>query len=106
HGAPDGLLPCGLAARDSLRLEAGMPLYGHELTEEVTPAAAGLGRLVHFDHEFVGREALADRAGETTALVALVGTGRRAARAGDVVYHGATRVGEVTSGTLSPTLGH
>ncbi|MGL1742637.1 hypothetical protein ACSTHD_23650, partial [Vibrio parahaemolyticus] len=54
-GTPAGLVPCGLAARDTLRLEAGMPLYGHELSRDVTPAQAGLGRVVAADKPvFVG----------------------------------------------------
>ena len=116
--APDGtaipaLSPCGLAARDSLRLEAGMPLYGHELSEGITPFDASLGSVVGLDKpEFVGREALVERAGRrgaegTTVLVALAGQGRRAARAGSAVFDAAgRRVGTVTSGLLSPTLGH
>ena len=116
--APDGtaipaLSPCGLAARDSLRLEAGMPLYGHELSEGITPFDASLGSVVGLDKpEFVGREALVERAGRrgaegTTVLVALAGQGRRAARAGSAVFDAAgRRVGAVTSGLLSPTLGH
>lgn len=106
RGASRGLLPCGLAARDSLRLEAGMALYGNELSEEVTPAAAGLARLVHTDHDFVGRRALLERAGETTTLIGLAGSGRRAARAGDRVIRHGRDIGHITSGTLSPTLGH
>ena len=120
-GAAFGLVPAGLAARDTLRLEAGMPLYGHELSRGVLPAQAGLGRTVSFDKpDFVGREALeAAAAGgsdgaagstpETAArpvLVGLVAEGRRAGRAGYAVFDGETPVGEVTSGALSPTLGH
>lgn len=111
------LTPCGLASRDSLRLEAGMPLYGHELTEDITPFDASLGAVVKLDKpEFVGREALAARAARegqegTHVLVALAGDGRRAARAGSTILlddgdgepH---ELGTVTSGLLSPTLGH
>lgn len=111
------LTPCGLAARDSLRLEAGMPLYGHELTEGITPFDASLGAVVKLDKpEFVGRTALAARAereGEagTRVLVALTGEGRRAARAGSTILAddgegGPHELGAVTSGLLSPTLGH
>lgn len=103
--------PCGLACRDTLRLEAGMPLYGHELTRETTPFDAGLGRVVQFadGREFVGAEALAARARESssTRLVGLAGSGRRAARAGyPVLTPEGGRLGQVTSGALSPTLGH
>lgn len=107
-GADAGLQPCGLASRDTLRLEAGMPLYGHELSEEITPFEAGLGRVVRLDHEFVGRDALAAQASTQPSrmLVGLAGEGRRAARAGSSVLAGETEVGVVTSGVLSPTLGH
>lgn len=99
---------CGLAARDSLRLEAGMPLYGQELTTDVTPFEVGLEWVVHTDREFVGDVALTDRKtnGPRAHLIGLAGTGRRAARSGYRVLDGDDAVGEVTSGVLSPTLGH
>lgn len=99
---------CGLASRDSLRLEAGMPLYGQELTDQLSPYDVGMGRLVHLDHEFVGHEALAARAEQPPRhhLVGLQGEGRRAARAGYAVFLAGEQVGEITSGILSPTLGH
>ncbi|MEU0373058.1 glycine cleavage system aminomethyltransferase GcvT [Streptomyces sp. NPDC006283] len=111
-GAPAGLVPCGLSCRDTLRLEAGMPLYGHELTTALTPFDAGLGRVVKFekDGDFVGREALtaaAERA-ETAPprkLVGLIAEGRRVPRAGMQVVVGGEVIGEVTSGAPSPTLG-
>jgi len=107
-GAPLGVVPCGLASRDTLRLEAGMPLYGHELTKSITPYDAGLARLVDLDHEFVGRAALARRSSEPAgvSLVGLRGEGRRAARAGCEVTRDGAPVGVVTSGALSPTLGY
>ncbi|PKI92118.1 glycine cleavage system protein T [Actinomycetales bacterium SN12] len=112
-GADRGLVPAGLAARDTLRLEAGMPLYGHELTRETVPAQAGLGRVVVADKErFVGKDALAGGAAGTGAqagrtLIGLTAEGRRAGRAGyPVVLEDGTVVGEITSGALSPTLGH
>ncbi|MCR1981046.1 glycine cleavage system aminomethyltransferase GcvT [Cellulosimicrobium cellulans] len=128
-GAPLGLVPAGLSARDSLRLEAGMPLYGHELDTTTTPYEAGLGRVVKLDKvdadgaplEFVGRAALAARRESPPArvLVGLRGLGRRPARAGYAVVlpgdgvdaggavgESARRVGTVTSGAPSPTLGH
>ncbi len=103
-----GLIPAGLAARDTLRLEAGMPLYGHELSLDIVPAQAGLGRVVAADKEdFVGRAGLsAVVASEAPVLVGLVSEGRRAGRAGYAVLDGDTPVGEITSGALSPTLGH
>lgn len=107
-GADHGLVPAGLAARDTLRLEAGMPLYGHELSLDVVPAQAGLGRAVAADKEqFVGKEGLAavDLA-SAPVLVGLTADGKRAGRAGYGVFDGETRVGEITSGALSPTLGH
>ncbi|WP_020666671.1 glycine cleavage system aminomethyltransferase GcvT [Amycolatopsis nigrescens] len=109
-GAPHGLLPAGLACRDTLRLEAGMPLYGNELSIEQTPFEANLGRVVKFEKpgDFVGRAALAEHrdAARERVLVGLKGTGRRAPRHGYRVLAGETEVGEVTSGALSPTLGY
>ncbi|WP_073947711.1 glycine cleavage system aminomethyltransferase GcvT [Streptomyces kebangsaanensis] len=111
-GAPAGLVPCGLSCRDTLRLEAGMPLYGHELSLALTPFDAGLGRVVKFDKEgdFVGREALLAAAEHAAAepprvLVGLVAEGRRVPRAGYAVVAGGEVIGEVTSGAPSPTLG-
>ncbi|WP_280527352.1 aminomethyltransferase family protein [Ruania zhangjianzhongii] len=107
-GQDAGVIACGLASRDSLRLEAGMPLYGNELTSQITPYDVGMNRLVHLDREFVGQEALAARADQPARhhLVALQGAGRRAARAGYPVYLSGQQIGEVTSGILSPTLGY
>ncbi|MBD7917533.1 glycine cleavage system aminomethyltransferase GcvT [Cellulomonas sp. Sa3CUA2] len=119
-GAEHGLVPAGLSARDSLRLEAGMPLYGNELDRTTTPHDAGLGRVVRLDKvdadgapmHFVGRDALAARAVSAPArvLVGLQGLGRRAARHGyDVLASTAPDapvVGTVTSGAPSPTLGY
>ena len=110
-GEPHGLVPAGLAARDTLRLEAGMPLYGHELSLDIVPAQAGLGRVVAADKdEFVGKAGLsAVVASDAPVLVGLTSEGRRAGRAGYAVFaetDAATPVGEITSGALSPTLGH
>ncbi|WP_407360834.1 glycine cleavage system aminomethyltransferase GcvT [Microbacterium sp. LBN7] len=106
-GEPHGLVPAGLAARDTLRLEAGMPLYGHELSLETRPAQAGLGRVVVADKEsFIGKDAV-DAAPEAPVLVGLAAEGKRAGRAGyAVVDADGTVLGEITSGALSPTLGH
>lgn len=108
-GRPDGLLPIGLGARDTLRLEAKMALYGHELTEEVNPLEAGLGWAVNFDKgDFIGRDALLRVRDEKPAR-RLVGF-RMVERGGapraeyEVQVNGAT-VGHVTSGTHSPSLG-
>ncbi|MEU6052370.1 glycine cleavage system aminomethyltransferase GcvT [Streptomyces xanthochromogenes] len=111
-GQGAGLVPCGLSCRDTLRLEAGMPLYGHELTTALTPFDAGLGRVVKFekDGDFVGRKALEAAAEKAEAnpprkLVGLIAEGRRVPRAGFSVVAGGEVVGEVTSGAPSPTLG-
>jgi aminomethyltransferase len=108
--APGGLPAAGLAARDTLRLEAGMPLYGNELGPDVTPYEAGLGRVVRLDKpgDFVGRQALAARAAEgpQRTLIGLIGKSRRVPRHGYAVLSDAgDRVGVVTSGAPSPTLG-
>ena len=111
-GEAHGLVPAGLSSRDSLRLEAGMPLYGQELDRTMTPYDAGLGRVVALakDVDFVGKEALRARAGSDPArlLVGLEGLTRRAARPGHAVLVGPNgpHVGTVTSGAPSPTLGH
>jgi aminomethyltransferase len=108
-GREQGLQPCGLGARDTLRLEAGMPLYGNELDSETTPFEAGLGRVVKFEKEgeFVGREALAKVAeAPRKRLVGLRITGRGIARHGHPLWVGDRRTGIVTSGTQSPTLGY
>ncbi|OFT60995.1 glycine cleavage system protein T [Brachybacterium sp. HMSC06H03] len=106
----DRIVPCGLACRDTLRLEAGMPLYGNELSRDLLPAQAGMGRIVALSSkgDFVGREAT--EAAQTEGLPVLVGLaaeGRRAARAGSAVRdEEGNEIGAVTSGVLSPTLGH
>lgn len=106
-GEAHGLVPAGLAARDTLRLEAGMPLYGHELSIETKPAQAGLGRVVAGDKDaFVGKDGVAP-ASDARVLTGLSAEGKRAGRAGyAVVVDDGTVVGEITSGALSPTLGH
>ena len=112
-GEPFGMIPAGLASRDSLRLEAGMPLYGHELGLDITPFESGLGRLVEIALEkkaadFVGREALAELAKSESKriLVGLKAQAKRPARAGSkLVDAEGNEIGEVTSGIPSPTLG-
>jgi glycine cleavage system T protein (aminomethyltransferase) len=108
-GEADGLVPAGLAARDTLRLEAGMPLYGNELGPEVTPFDAGLGRVVVLDKpgDFVGRAALAERAqaAPQRVLVGLTVGSRRVPRHGYPVLWDGKPSGIVTSGAPSPTLG-
>ncbi|MFW2512701.1 glycine cleavage system aminomethyltransferase GcvT [Demequina sp. SO4-13] len=115
RGDSAGLMPCGLAARDSLRLEAGMPLYGHELSHDTNPFEAGLGRIVSFGRDdgpprgdFVGRAALEQvrDIGAKKTLVGLVGEGRRSPRTGYPVTDAHdNQLGIVTSGAPSPTLG-
>jgi len=108
-GADRGLVPAGLACRDSLRLEAGMPLYGNELSLDLDPYAAGLGGVVALskDGGFVGRSALEAKKQQTPArqLVGLKGSGRRSARSHYPVLKDGQVIGEVTSGAPSPTLG-
>jgi glycine cleavage system T protein (aminomethyltransferase) len=108
-GGPAGVTPVGLGARDTLRLEAGMPLYGNELDRETNPFEAGLGRVVKLEKpgEFVGRGALEKiaREGIDKRLVGLIVKGRGIARHGYPVDAGERRTGVVTSGTQSPTLG-
>jgi aminomethyltransferase len=104
----DGIRPCGLGARDTLRLEAGMPLYGNELSRDTNPFEVNLGRVVKLEKgEFVGRPALqavAD-AGPRRKLIGLQMVDNAIPRAGYEVRAGGDAVGKVTSGTLSPTLG-
>jgi aminomethyltransferase len=108
-GAPYGLAPVGLGARDTLRLEAGMPLYGNDLDATVNPYEAGLERVVKLGKsgDFVGRAALerVAAAGPARKLVGLIVRGRGIARHGYPVYAGDRTSGIVTSGTQSPTLG-
>ncbi|TFD74483.1 glycine cleavage system aminomethyltransferase GcvT [Cryobacterium fucosi] len=111
-GEPVGLVPAGLASRDTLRLEAGMPLYGHELSVSTYPAQAGLGRVVNLAKEtdFIGRAASEEGpSADARVLVGLVAEGKRAGRADYPVYRSAdapVAEGVITSGALSPTLGH
>ncbi len=103
-----GVLPAGLGARDTLRLEAGLPLHGHELGEGITPLQAGLGWVVRWDKgEFRGKAPLAaerDR-GISRRLRGLLVEGRRPPRAGYAVLQDGVTIGEVTSGNFSPVLG-
>jgi aminomethyltransferase len=104
---PDAVIkPAGLGARDMLRLEAGMPLYGHELNETIDPISAGLGWAVDLKKEFIGGDALRKIAeeGPRRKLVGLELEGRRIARQGTPVVKFGNVIGEVTSGTFSPTV--
>lgn len=104
-----GVTPCGLGARDTLRLEAALALYGQDIDETTTPLEAGLGWLVHLDRkgDFIGRTVLEQQkaTGVKRRLVGIQMVGRYIARHGYPVLSDGTVVGEVTSGTLSPTLG-
>jgi aminomethyltransferase len=114
EGVTAAVRPCGLGARDSLRTEASMPLYGHEITEEIDPLSAGLAFAVKLDKgaaderegRFIGQDALEAiaKAGPKHKLVGLEVEGRRAARQGMGIHRGGEHVGHVTSGCLSPTL--
>lgn len=105
-----GVVPCGLGARDTLRLEAAMALYGQDIDETTTPLEAGLGWLVHLDTkgDFIGRSVLEQQKSALVPrrLVGLQMQGRNIARHGYQVLSQGQVVGEITSGTLSPTLGY
>jgi aminomethyltransferase len=107
HGAAAGAKPAGLGCRDTLRLEAAMPLYGHELNEEINPYQAGLGFAVNLDgRDFPGRDVLAKIRDDLKQpkRVGLELSGKRVPREHYVVLSGNEHIGEVTSGTFSPTL--
>jgi aminomethyltransferase len=101
-----GAVPCGLGARDVLRLEAGLPLHGHEIDEHTSPVEAGLDRFVSFDKEYVGAPLLKEQreSGVQRKLVGLKLPGRSAPREGYPVLYQGQQIGQVTSGTYSPTL--
>lgn len=106
-GVGDGLTPIGLGARDTLRHEAGMPLYGHEIDETTNPLEAGLDWAVKFNHDFVGKQALLDvtaRGGTGRKLVGLTSPSKRCPRQGYPITAGGTPIGQVCSGNISPTL--
>lgn len=102
----EGVKPIGLGARDTLRLEKGLPLYGHELDGDHTPLEAGLERFIDFEKDFIGKEALLaqKQAGLTRVLTGFVCEGRRAAREGFEVRVDGRAVGRVSSGAFSPDL--
>jgi aminomethyltransferase len=108
-GKPTGLAPAGLGARDTLRMEAGLALYGHELSRTINPVEAGLSRFIRFkDREFIGKEALlhaaAEENPEARRMVGLELSSQRIARHGQKILSGGRPIGEVTSGTFSPSL--
>lgn len=104
-GAQDGLIPCGLGARDTLRLEAGMPLYGHEMSETITPKEAGLGIFVKMDKpDFIGKQALVQDPKRRRTGLQMVDRG--IAREGALVLKDGQEIGIVTSGTQLPFVGY
>ena len=105
-GKEEGLIPCGLGARDTLRLEAAMPLYGHEMDEQVTPLEAGLGFAVKMTKEdFIGKKALEEKGEPARKRIGLKVTGRGIIREHQDVYLGDRLIGHTTSGTHCPYLG-
>ena len=105
-GKPFGLTLCGLGCRDTLRMEAAMPLYGHEMDDAVSPMETGLGRYVKMEKpEFIGRDALAASGEPRRARIGLKVTGRGIAREHFPVYRNGKQIGMTTSGTHCPTVG-
>ncbi|QAT49166.1 glycine cleavage system aminomethyltransferase GcvT [Caproiciproducens sp. NJN-50] len=104
-GKEYGLIPCGLGARDTLRLEAAMPLYGHEMDETVNPFEAGLSFGVKMDsHDFIGKEVLSKKMNPSRVRIGLTVTGRGIARGGEPVLTNGSEIGKTTSGTFCPYL--
>ena len=105
-GKENGLIPCGLGARDTLRLEAGMPLYGHEMTDDITPKQTGLGIFVKMDKaDFIGKKAMEEIGTPSVKRCGLKMIGRGIARENCPVYAGDKLIGHTTSGTHCPYLG-
>jgi aminomethyltransferase len=106
EGKRFSLAPCGLGARNTLRIEAGYPLYSHELDEGTTPLEAGLSRFVSFEKDFIGKKSLLElkEAGLKKTLVGLETDDRRVPREGCPLFKDGKKIGAVTSGTFSPTL--
>ena len=100
--------PAGLGARDTLRLEAGYPLYGNELSESHTPVEAGLSKFIDKNSDYIGKSALANETnrGYNERLIGFRMEGRQAARHGDVMFSGSETIGKVTSGCFAPSLGY
>ena len=105
-GHEDGLIPCGLGARDTLRMEAAMPLYGHEMDDTVTPFETDLGVFVKMDKaDFIGKQALAAKGEPQITRVGLKVTGRGIVREHCALYQNGQLVGQTTSGTHCPFIG-
>ncbi|MBP1041837.1 glycine cleavage system aminomethyltransferase GcvT [Vagococcus sp. BWB3-3] len=106
-GADLGVIPAALGARDTLRLEAGMPLYGHEMTDDISPLETGLKFAVKMQKaDFIGKKALEDRGEPTIKRVGLKVTGKGIVRENATIFAGGDEIGYSTSGTHSPTLGY
>lgn len=104
-GKTDGLIPCGLGARDTLRLEAAMPLYGHEMDDNITPLETGLDFAVKMDKpDFIGKTALVKKGAPLVERVGLVADGRGILREHQDVCVGSEKIGHTTSGTYAPFL--
>lgn len=106
-GADLGLIPAALGARDTLRLEAGMPLYGHEMTDDISPLETGLKFAVKMQKaDFIGKKALEEKGDPTIKRVGLKVTGKGIVREGAPIFVNGQEIGYSTSGTHSPTLGY
>ena len=106
-GREDGLIPCGLGARDTLRLEAGMPLYGHELSDTISPLTSGLGFFVKMNKEdFIGKAAMEAAGTPKQCRVGLKAVGRGILREHQDIYAGDRKIGMTTSGTHCPYIGY
>jgi aminomethyltransferase len=104
-GNPEGLIPCGLGARDTLRLEASMPLYGHEMDENITPLETGLNFGVKMNKDsFIGKKAMQEKGEPEIERIGLKVTGRGIAREHQDIFLNELKIGHVTSGTHSPFL--
>jgi aminomethyltransferase len=101
-GKDEGIIPCGLGARDTLRLEAAMPLYGHEMADDITPFEAGLGGAVKMGKNFVGKDALVGKEVPGRIRAGLKVTGRGIVREHCALFSGGKKAGETTSGTFCP----
>ena len=107
NGKEEGLIPCGLGARDTLRMEAAMPLYGHEMDDDVSPLETGLGFAVKMKKDdFIGKKALEEHAELTRKRVGLEVIGRGIIREHQDLYAGDQKIGHTTSGTHCPYLGY
>ena len=107
NGKEDGLIPCGLGARDTLRMEAAMPLYGHEMDDSVSPLETGLGFAVKMNKEyFIGKSKLTDNPAFHRTRIGLKVTGRGIIREHQDVFLGERKIGVTTSGTHCPYLGY